>query len=29
MASFEAEGVGLDASERLSREELYDRNASR
>ena len=29
MARFEAEGVGLDASERLSREELYDRHASR
>ena len=29
MARFEATGVGLDASERLSREELYDRNASR
>ena len=29
MARFEAEGVGLDASERLSREELYDRNAAR
>ena len=29
MARFEAEGVGLDASERLSREELYDRDASR
>ena len=29
MVRFEAEGVGLDASERLSREDLYDRNASR
>ena len=29
MRRFEAEGVGLDASERLNREELYDRNASR
>ena len=29
MARFEAEGVGLDASERLNREELYDRNAAR
>ena len=29
MARFQAEGVGLDASERLSREELYDRNAAR
>lgn len=29
MRRFEAEGVGLDASERLSREELYDRNATR
>jgi plasmid stability protein len=29
MARFEAEGVGLSASERLSREELYDRHASR
>ena len=29
MAKFESEGVGLDASERLSREELYDRNAAR
>ena len=29
MARFEAEGVGLNASERLSREELYDRHASR
>ena len=29
MAKFEAEGVGIDASERLSREELYDRHASR
>ena len=29
MARFEAEGGGLDASERLSREELYDRNAAR
>ena len=29
MARLEAEGVGLDASERLSREKLYDRNAAR
>ena len=29
MARFKAEGVGLSASERLSREELYDRHASR
>ena len=29
MARFEAEGVGLSASERLSREELYHRHASR
>ena len=29
LARFEAEGVGLNASERLTREELYDRNASR
>ena len=29
MARFQAEGVGLDASERLIREELYDRNAAR
>ena len=29
MRRFEAEGVGLDARKRLSREELYDRNASR
>ena len=29
MARFEGEGVGLSASERLSREELYDRHASR
>ncbi len=29
MAKFEAEGVGLNASERLSREELYERHASR
>ena len=29
MARFDAEGVGLSASERLSREELYDRHASR
>ena len=28
MARFEAEGVGLDASERLSRKELYNRNAA-
>ena len=28
MARFEAEGVGLSASERLNREELYDRHAS-
>ena len=28
MARFDAEGVGLSASERLSREELYDRHAS-
>ena len=27
MARFEGEGVGLIASERLSREELYDRHA--
>lgn len=29
LARFEAEGIGLDASERLTREEIYDRNASR
>ena len=29
MVRFETEGVGIDASERLSREELYDRHASR
>ena len=29
LGRFEAEGVGLKASERLTREELYDRNASR
>ena len=29
LARFEAEDVGLRASERLTREELYDRNASR
>ena len=28
MARFEAEGVGLSASERLNREELYHRHAS-
>ena len=26
---FEREGIGLDASKRLSREELYDRDAAR
>ena len=26
---FEREGIGLDASKRLSREEMYDRGASR
>lgn len=29
LARFEAEGIGLDASERLTREEIYDRHASR
>lgn len=29
MARFEAEGVGLVASERLNREDLYDRHAAR
>ena len=29
MAKFKSEGVGLSASERLSREELYHRHASR
>ena len=29
MIRFEAEGVGLDANERLNREELYDRPESR
>ncbi len=29
MERFQAEGVGLDASERLSREDLNDRNAAR
>ena len=29
LARFEREGIRLNASERLSREEIYDRNASR
>ena len=29
MERFEREGIGLNAKERLSREELYDRDASR
>ena len=29
LARFEAEGISLDASERLTREEIYDRHASR
>ena len=29
LARFEAEGIGLNASERLTREEIYDRHASR
>ena len=29
LARFEAEGIGLNASERLTREEIYDRHAPR